>query len=74
MGKKTTPVTDRNREIYGDSDFTGNGTLLCYLCGLPTKDHPLAQPCPFDHNPIPLPDGLTKGRRRRNAPNRQRRR
>ncbi len=53
MGKRTSPVTNRNRATYGDSNFKGTGKLLCYFCDRPIRDHPQIGPCPFPQTDSP---------------------
>jgi hypothetical protein len=40
-------VRARDQASYGDSHFPGLGVLKCLACGRPTRDHPIAQPCPY---------------------------
>ena len=44
--RKTSPVTARNRDSYGDPTYKGRGAMLCYVCDHPLKDHALLGPCP----------------------------
>jgi len=53
MGKRTSPITDRNRDTYGDSTYKGNGKILCYICDQPVRDHPQIGPCPYPYTDNP---------------------
>lgn len=53
MGKRTTPVTKRNRGTFGDHNFKGTGKLRCYICNRPIRDHPVIGPCPFPQTKTP---------------------
>jgi len=43
------PFTKGRPEGFGDSQYVGNGTIICFICGRPTKDapHKVGWPCPL---------------------------
>jgi len=62
MPRKKSARTARNSATYGDHLFPGNGTLKCHLCSTPLRDHPIAQECPYEFNPLNAPTSQKAGR------------